>query len=72
MDDGELVFSDVASAPNSCVLYGRYEQNQDGLSVNVRLKYGQEERFQRKIENASMHDVWKQVAMEVVTHCPVQ
>ena len=72
MDDGKLVFSDVASAPNSCVLYGRYEQGEYGLSVDVRLKYEQEQRFQKKIEKASMDEVWKQLAAEVVMHCPVQ
>ena len=72
MDDGKLVFSDVASAPNSCVLYGRYEQGESGLSVDVRLKYGQEEQFQKKIEKVSTDDVWKQLAAEVVMHCPVQ
>ena len=72
MDDGKLVFSDVASAPNSCVLYGQYEQGENGLSVDVRLKYEQESRFQKRIEKASMDEVWKELAMEVVTHCPVQ
>jgi len=72
MDDGKLVFSDVASAPNSCVLYGRYEQGENGLSVDVRLKYGEEERFQKRIEKASMDKVWKDLATEIVAHCPVQ
>ena len=72
MDEGKLVFSDVASAPNSCVLYGRYEQGKSGFSVDVRLKYGQEERFQKRIEKVSMDEVWKELAREVVTHCPVQ
>ena len=71
MDDGKLVFSDVASAPNSCVLYGRYEQGENGLSVDVRLKYDTEERFQKRIEKASEVDLWKELAAEVVIYCPV-
>ena len=71
MDEGKLVYSDVASAPNSCVLYGSYEQEENGLAVDIRLTYGEEEQFQRKIEKTS-DEVWRDLLSEVVTHCPVQ
>ena len=72
MDDGQVVFSDVASAPNSCVLYGIYEQTQDGFSVGVRLRYGTEQLFKREVDNVAIDYEWKNLLTEVVAHCPVQ
>ena len=66
MDDGKLVFSDVAMAPNSCVLYGTYQQQSDGLRLDVELKVGDRKRF------AANGVLMEELMGLVVEHCPVQ
>ena len=60
------MFSDVATAPNSCVLYGTYQQKNDGVILDVGIKIGDNKRFEAT--GVSMEELMR----VVVEHCPVQ
>ena len=64
MDEGQVVFSDVATAPNSCVLYGTYQQQSDRLKLDVRLRLGENKLFEST--GVPLEEVMKLV----VAHCP--